>query len=209
MGGIKKLVRGVGTNDATYKVKRKELVDGKMKDVWICPYWQKWSSMLARCYSEIRLREHPSYKGCYVCEEWLTFSIFKAWMEKQDWEGKSLDKDLLIEGNKVYSPDTCVFVEASLNKFMTIRHLHRGSKPLGVTNDRGSSRASLIKRGKDIYLGNFKSDAEAHKAYQIAKRDYALELLCDHEDERVKEGLQRIIDKLTYHIQNNIETKDL
>lgn len=48
--------------------------------------------------------------GCSVCEEWLTFSNFKRWMEQQDYEGKALDKDLLVSQNKTYSSETCVFV---------------------------------------------------------------------------------------------------
>ena len=73
--------------------------------------------MLQRCYSESHLVRQPTYKGCSVCEEWLTFSNFKSWMEQQDWEGKQLDKDLLVYKNKIYSPETCVFVSSVINSF--------------------------------------------------------------------------------------------
>jgi len=36
-------------------------------------------------------------------------------MERQDWEGKHLDKDILIPGNKIYSPDRCIFVSSLIN----------------------------------------------------------------------------------------------
>jgi hypothetical protein len=39
-------------------------------------------------------------------------------METQDWVGKQIDKDLLLSGNKCYSPDTCVFISPQLNKFL-------------------------------------------------------------------------------------------
>lgn len=107
----KKLIYGVGINDAGYAVMKREeagYVDGKRKRklVWACPYFRAWSSMLSRCYSTKWHERYPTYKGCTVSKEWHTFSNFRAWMVTQDWEGKSLDKDLLIEGNKIYSADT-------------------------------------------------------------------------------------------------------
>ena len=109
----KRLVYGVGINDADYVVQKWETigyVNGKQKQklIWICPYYSAWKSMLKRCYSSKYQDKRPTYKGCSVSDEWLTFSVFKVWMEKQDWEGKQLDKDLLFEGNKIYSADTCV-----------------------------------------------------------------------------------------------------
>lgn len=101
-------VQGVGIMDADYIVDVREywVENGKRKSrlVWSCPFHRKWSDMLVRCYSPKRLEYRQSYAGCYVCDEWLTFSNFKSWMEKQDWEGKHLDKDLLQTGSKVYSP---------------------------------------------------------------------------------------------------------
>ena len=109
------LVCGVGINDADYVVKKFETigyVDGKRKRklVWTCPYHRAWESMLKRCYSAKYQERQPTYKGCTVSDDWLTFSNFRAWMIAQDWEGKHLDKDLLFEGNKIYSTETCVFV---------------------------------------------------------------------------------------------------
>ena len=108
---IGKLVYGVGINDAEYVVvKREEVgnVDGKRKrkTVWRCPFYKTWSSMLRRCYSTKYQERCPTYMGCSVSEEWHTFSVFRNWMESQDWQDTQLDKDLLVEGNKVYSPET-------------------------------------------------------------------------------------------------------
>ena len=57
---------------------------------------------------------------------------FRAWMVEQDWKGKQLDKDLLVQGNKMYSPDTCVFVDGVVNNFLTDRAAARGEWPIGV-----------------------------------------------------------------------------
>lgn len=112
--GVPKLVCGVGINDADYVFQKWEtiIVNGKRKQklIWECDFYRTWKSMLARCYSIKTQERQPTYKGCSVSDEWLTFSVFKNWMEKQDWEDKQLDKDLLFEGNKVYSSETCVFV---------------------------------------------------------------------------------------------------
>src|SRR5690554_513591 len=103
----RKLVHGVGVNDADYVIQKWEefgYVDGKRKRklVWRCPYYGVWVRMLERCYSAKTQDRRPTYKGCSVSEEWLTFSTFKDWMKTQKWEGLQLDKDLLFEGNKVY-----------------------------------------------------------------------------------------------------------
>jgi len=94
------LVFGVATSDSSYVTQK--TIDGVMV---VCPFYRKWISMLTRCYSKNYQLRHPTYKGCSVSDEWLLFSAFKSWMKKQDWDGKQLDKDLLISGNKIYSPD--------------------------------------------------------------------------------------------------------
>lgn len=119
-----KLVYGVGINDADYSVRKtKSYTDESGKRqfqvLWICPYYSKWSSMLNRCYSAKRQKKNPYYMGCSVCEEWLYFSNFRMWMEKQNWEGNELDKDFLVQGNKVYSPETCLFIPQRLNVFFS------------------------------------------------------------------------------------------
>lgn len=103
-------VIGVGINDADYDT----CVNGS-----VCPYYRKWADLLRRCYSKRFLEKRSSYKGCTVCKEWHTFSNFKRWMEKQDWEGKVLDKDLLSGDDKIYSPDTCVFLPSKINNFLS------------------------------------------------------------------------------------------
>ena len=127
----KKLVCGVGINNADYVVTVYETIgyeNGKQKRrvVWRCPFYSRWNDMLARCYTTSYKQRFPTYEGCYVCKEWLIFSNFKAWMEKQDWEGKELDKDLLVSRNKVYSPETCVFVDKRVNLFLTESSANRG-----------------------------------------------------------------------------------
>ena len=88
--------------------------------------------MLERCYSKKFLESRPSYIGASVCSEWLSATAFKKWMEKQDWNGKCLDKDIIVPKSKLYSPETCAFVLNETNSFVIARDACRGDYPVGV-----------------------------------------------------------------------------
>lgn len=193
----KKLVYGVGINDADYVVQRKETIeaDGKKvrRVVWVCPFYQTWSAMLKRCYSIKYQHCNPTYKGCTVSEEWKTFSNFRGWMVAQDWEGKQLDKDLLFEGNKVYSEDSCVFVTRMVNMFTIDRGAARGEWLIGVYWHKGAdkfiSQCSNPFTKKREHLGLFTSEQEAHQEWLKRKLELAKELAAIQTDERVAEAL--------------------
>jgi hypothetical protein len=102
-----------------------------IKGIFIISYLT-WRSMLERCYSPKSQLIRPTYIGCSVCDEWLIFSNFKEWFDVNYIEGFHLDKDILVEGNKIYSPFTCVFVPQYINSLLTDRRNARGVSPLGV-----------------------------------------------------------------------------
>lgn len=189
---------GVGINDADYVVKKWETVghvDGvrKRKLVWYCPYYRVWHSMLQRCYSPKYQERFPTYKGCSVSEEWLTFSVFKMWMEAQDFEGKHLDKDLLFKGNKVYSKETSVFVTREINLFTNDRGNDRGEWLIGVCWHKASgkfqSRCSNPFTKKREVLGLFNCELEAHQAWLKRKLELAHSLAAEQTDERIARAL--------------------
>lgn len=184
-------VHGVGINDADYVVQRNVVVDGKRKQEWRCPYYSAWAEMLKRCYSETYHKKRPTYIGCTITEEWETFTNFKVWMEAQDWDGKQLDKDLLVKGNKEYSPSTCVFVTRAVNLFMTDRGADRGDLPLGVSRNRGKYIAYCSNpfTKKQECLGLFSCPEEAHTAWKAKKAEHAKSLAEEQTDERVKKAL--------------------
>lgn len=77
--------------------------------------YYKWKNMVQRCYDKkIHKKYKPEYKDKSVCEEWLNYSNFRIWFDEHYVQCKNnqidLDKDLLVQGNKVYSPETCVFL---------------------------------------------------------------------------------------------------
>ena len=193
-----KLVYGVGINDADYVIQKMETIkciDGKIKYklIWFCPFYRVWRSMVERCYSDKYQSRQPTYKGCSVSEEWKTFSNFKAWMVTQDWEGKSLDKDLLIEGNKVYGPDTCVFVTRMVNNFTIDSGSKRGDWMIGACWHKGASKfMSKCQNpfsGEQEYLGLFTCEQEAHNAWLKRKLGLAHELAAIQTDTRVAKAL--------------------
>lgn len=83
--------------------------------------------MFRRCYSSKYKIKNETYKNVLCCEEWLLFSNFKSWMEKQEWKGRQLDKDLLSYKNEVYSPNLCIFVPKEINTFMIKSDKTRGN----------------------------------------------------------------------------------
>lgn len=186
----KKLIYGVGINDADYKVT--QTVDGKATK---CPFYSAWHSMLKRCYDPIEHKNYPNYIGCEVYEDWKYLSKFKLWMEGQDWEGKQLDKDLLVKGNKLYSPDTCCFLDSRINGFLTERQVSRGENALiGASIHKASGKYRAYCNdpftNKWEYLGLHVEQQVAHLAWKARKHYHALRLAEYEVDQRIKEALE-------------------
>lgn len=194
-----KLVCGVGINDSNYPIQTYETIgyteSGKnlKKRVWICPFYSRWKDMLTRCYSKNYQEKFPTYAGCYTVSEWHYFMTFKAWMEEQDWEGKELDKDILFPRNRVYSPNTCVFVDYKVNTFLTESQNRRGEWPIGVSFHKivkkFESRCSCITTGKIKFLGYYATASEAHQAWLHFKLDQAYIIAAEQTDARVAKAL--------------------
>lgn len=188
MDGENRLIYGVGINDADYVVQ--PTINGKRE---ICPFYRLWFNMIKRCYSMKYQVRYPTYIGCSVCDEWLTFLNFKAWVQTQNWEGKELDKDLLLEDNKVYSPETCIFVDHVVNTFTLNRAADRGNHPIGVDIlKHGGFRARCNNpfSGKSEYLGQFTCPNQAHEAWRKRKHELACQLADLQSDDRVADALR-------------------
>ena len=197
---MNKLVWGVGVNDLGYRVHvREELPKngGKRirKSVFKCKYYAAWKEMVRRCYSKKFLESRPSYIGTSVCSEWLYAAAFKKWMEQQDWHGKCLDKDIIVPGSKLYSPDTCAFVLNATNLFVTANDASRGDYPVGVDlyKPTGKYRAKCGNHftGKQEYLGLFSTPEEAHESWRKRKHELAQLVAATESDPRVVEALKK------------------
>lgn len=199
----RRLVAGVGINDADYIVT--PTVNGEQDK---CPFYVRWSGMIKRCYDASTQKRKPSYVGCSVCPEWHTFSNFKAWMEKQDWVGKELDKDILVAGNKIYSPETCAFVSKRTNTVMELNLTRRGDYPLGVTKTQwGFCGMCRTLSGASINLGTFDTPEEAHLAWQWEKAGVLWALSKQQDNPRVANALSLRAGQLVDDALSGKETK--
>jgi len=189
----RKLRYGIGVNDAQYMVYM--TLDGAKV---MCPYYRVWGNMLQRCYSEKFQAEQPSYIGCSIDKRWHKFSAFKEWMMSQQWEGKELDKDVLQIGNKIYSPETCVFVSRQVNAVLTYGKSNKGKLPPGVSFDKKSGKYKAVCNigAKYKHLGYFPAPEQAEKAYKKAKRADILRHANLQSDDRIRQGLIRHADFL-------------
>lgn len=172
-----KKVRGVGINDLA--------IAGNEKIYHI------WSGMLQRCYDKNYQIRNPSYMGCSVCKEWLKFSNFKTWVLTQEWEGKQLDKDIINPSNKVYSPDTCFFVDQNVNTLLTHSKATRGKYPIGVDFKKsyGKFRARVGRFGGKYFEKYFDKSNQASKWYNKTKSEIICDIALRQTDLRATLGL--------------------
>jgi hypothetical protein len=115
-------------------------------------------------------------------------------MERQSWQGNHLDKDILFPGNKVYSPEGCIFVSPRLNQFLTDHGMARGNWPIGVylNKEKGKFHAHCNNpfTGKQERLGYFDCPGEAHEAWRSRKHQHALRYAEMQTDPRIAEALR-------------------
>lgn len=135
-----------------------------------------WRHMIGRCYSENLSSKNLSYKDCTVCPEWHNFQNFAEWYVNHEFYGMGyqIDKDILVRGNKVYSPETCTLVPHEINTMLCDNPTKRGCLPIGVcyAKDRGKYGASVMIEKRKKHLGFFMTADEASSAYAVAKSDY-------------------------------------
>lgn len=167
------MINGVGINDYGGNVK----INGKF-----IKSYTTWQGMLMRCYDSKFQEKHPAYIGAIVCEEWLYYSKFKEWYDENypkhlvDKGIKfELDKDLLSENNKIYSPSTCVFLPKKINLFLANKQANNTSGFIGVYwNKQVNKWKSDIRdfdTGKRKYLGIFTDIKQASQAYIDARAE--------------------------------------
>lgn len=164
----------VGINDSTEPVTY--VVNGKRVAY---PSYVAWTGFLFRCYASTSY--HPYHAGCTVHEDWHYYSNFKKWFDENYKEGYYLDKDMKVLGNKVYGPDTCVFMPAWLNSFLSPNLKSRGDYLIGVKKSKSAKKpfiAQIKYNGKKKFLGNFLTEEEAHETW----KKFKLGILLEHKD---------------------------
>lgn len=164
-------IYGIGyLGEGKYKVRK----NGKLTRVY-----RTWYNMLRRCYDKKLHEKHPTYKDCKVCDEWLNYQNSGAWFEENYYEVNGelmcLDKDILVKHNKIYSPETCIFVPHKINTLFTKSDKARGKSVIGTSLYKGKYvvQCHMINpetgESKYEYLGYYDTQEEAFKVYKYYK----------------------------------------
>lgn len=151
-----------------------------------------WYSMLKRCFDKKTKSDNPTYQNVTCCDEWLLYENFYEWLHSQENFNKwlngdkwDLDKDILIKGNKLYSPDTCCLVPHCVNALFIKSNENRGSYPIGVYFYKKSNkfRAQISNKNQINSIGYYTIPEDAfylgYKPYkeklikQVAQEEYA------------------------------------
>lgn len=150
----------------------------KINDITTKEY-DLWKSMIYRCFDKKTKDKNPTYKNATCCKEWLNYENFYEWLHSQEnfnnWSDNrwNVDKDILIKGNKFYSPETCFLVPCNVNSLFINKSNYRGDLPIGVKRSGNSflARCSNPITGRREYLGSYSTSYYAFLAYKKYKED--------------------------------------
>lgn len=210
-----KKIYGIYVNDANYPTQWTE--EGNRV---LCPFFKTWKGMISRCSAPSVIKSRPTYIDVEVEQSWHYFMTFKGWMEKQEWKGLSLDKDILSFGDKLYSAENCAFVPDYINNLLISRQNDRGLYPLGVTKIRDVRMVNELKKAYSAgisskylkrYLGVFATPMEAHREWQKAKMFTIAKSLEEYRNEkffnpRVEQALMARLAAISEDFNNQKET---
>lgn len=137
-----------------------------------------WYHMLKRCYETFNTTT-PTYENCYVCDDWHNYQNFAYWYNNEYYycrgERIELDKDILYKGNKLYSPETCIFAPQRINSLFISNSNHRGEYPIGVSKAQyGKNKFTAscnISKNENVFIGSYKTPEEAFIAYKKFKEN--------------------------------------
>lgn len=156
--------------------------------------YNTWYNMLMRCYYSKYHEKQLTYFNCEVDEIWHNLQSFGDWFVDNYYEVEGqkmcLDKDVLNKGNKVYSPENCIFVPNNINILFVKSDKSRGDYPIGVCyrKDIGKFMASCSiydykeNKSKSIYLGLYDSPNKAFQSYKEFKENYIKEVADHYKD---------------------------
>jgi hypothetical protein len=148
--------------------------------------YRMWSNMLTRCYYGPYHERFPTYVDCTVDPVWHNYQIFSEWVTNQRgfencWV---LDKDILIRGNKIYSPETCCLVPSEINSLIVIPTRKGKTEPTGVSFQASSQKyiVSCAVKGKNKNLGRYSTIDESVEVYKAFKKQVILSTANKYKD---------------------------
>ena len=171
--------------------------EGKYKPTDDYKVYKRWQGMLQRCYDEKLHEKHPTYKNCSCCEEWHNFQNFSKWYSENYYEVEGevmcLDKDILVKGNKIYSPETCIYVPRRINIMFTKTDALRGNLPIGVTINKNGKYIVTMRINKRFATNKkYNTPKEAFESYKLLKESYIKEVAEEYKD-KIPEKLYKAL----------------
>ena len=168
--------------------------------------YQSWKNMLRRCYDKKFHENNKTYVGCSVCEEWLNFQNYAKWYDENYYIIKGhkmeLDKDILVKHNKIYSPDTCIFVPQKINGLFIKNERIRGDMKIGAMYKKTNgykyiaSQCSINNKIKSTLCN---TEEEAFQLYKFNK---------EKEIKRIAEEFKNFIPEKLYNAMINYIVED-
>lgn len=150
--------------------------------------YQTWQNMLKRCYDNKTQNKQSTYIGCVVCGEWHNYQNFAEWYDKNYYEldgcRMHLDKDILGNGCKIYSPETCIFVPQRINMLFVAKSKSCDCDlPTGITRtflSDGTIKYNSMYNGKHIKTFDNLSDALYN--YNLKKKEHIKQVADEYRD---------------------------
>jgi hypothetical protein len=142
--------------------------------------YNTWAAMITRCYSKKHQLRFPAYVGCSVDEHWHNFQNFANWFHLNYVDGWELDKDLMVQGNKIYSPTTCCFIPSQINSILTRKRISKSTLPRGVGKSGKRFYAKTSVAGVHKHLGCFETEWDAWIAVKFASAQNIKRLIFDN-----------------------------
>ena len=171
-------------------------------------YARLWESMISRVYSG----KDKAYDGVTIDEDWALLSNFLKDVtsfkgcNKVISDGWVLDKDILSGDEKVYSKNTCCFVPPEINSFMVSFGKPKGKYKMGVhfCNREKKFVSQGYKNKKQVCLGYFNNEDDAHSAYIENKREQLQHLLSKWKDDLDDKVIESLISKFNIGNGNSL-----
>lgn len=167
--------------------------------------YKVWHGMMRRGYDKDFKKKSPTYRDVTVDRKWHNYQIFAEWYDQNyyevDGEKMNLDKDILIKGNKVYSPETCLFVPAKINTMFVNCETNHGKYSTCVYDSIRSDKKYSVRTNSE-FIGNFNNLEEAKRAYKRHKEIVFRDTANEYKD-RIPEKLYQAM--LNYKIDINYD----
>ena len=149
---------------------------------------RKYNNLYNRCYNERVHELKPWYRDCTICDEWLSLpgrnedktgrQRFIDWVNDGNFyeiEGEptvELDHNILVKGNTIYSPETCIYAPKSINSMFSGFHGRKNDLPVGVLQ----LPNGLYKPQVQDFKWAFKTQEEAWQIYAEYQKGRVIEV---------------------------------